>query len=187
MRLCSLFAVSLALFVAAGCEAAGAGDEKTMSESEKMQNLHQHFSAFCFNECWGLIDKTDRSPEDTENMILLSSASLWHWKQRDDCTPLNLSTGYWQLSRVYALAGQFDMAELVGQKCLTVSLDGQVPPFYLGYAYEALARAAVGREDFTAAATFLDPADAELDRVADEQEKGLLRPDLESLRAMMSN
>ena len=187
MKLCAISIVILALLIAVGHEVAGAGDAKTMSESEKMQNLHQHFSAFCFNECWGLIDKTDRTAEETEDMILLSSASLWHWKQRDDCAPLNLSTGYWQLSRVYALAEQFDMAELVGQKCLTASLDGELEPFYVGYAYEALARAAIGREDFGTATTNLDKADAQLDLVANEGEKSMLKPDLDALREMIPN
>ena len=187
MKLCSILVMGLALLIAAGCESVQAGDAKTMSESEKMQNLHQHFSASCFNECWGLIDKADRSPEDTENMILLSAASLWHWKQRDDCTPQNLSIGYWQLSRAYALAEQYDMAQLVGEACVKVSLDGKLAPFFLGYAYEALARAAIGQGDFATAAAHLDKAETELLGVADEEEKELLQADLTALREMMPN
>jgi len=179
------FVVSLVCLAVIGCEPVQVEKEKAVSESEKIQKVHQHFSASCFNECWNLIDKADRTDEDTENMILLASASLWHWKQRDDCKPLNLSIGYWQLSRVYALAGRHDMAQLWGERCLAVSLDGKLEPFFLGYAHEALARAAIGHKDFDSAAAHLDKAEAELSRVEDDEEKALLKPDLDALREMI--
>jgi len=76
-----------------------------------MQEIHRQMSVKCFNECWGLIEKSDRTAEDTENMLLLAEASLWHWRQRTDCQPSNLSVGYWQVSRVHALAGNTDAAK----------------------------------------------------------------------------
>ena len=72
---------------------------------------HKHFSVTCFNKAWELIDKTDRSPEEDEQMIRLSMAAMWHWTQRDDFTPKNASIGYWQLSRIFALVGRGDHAE----------------------------------------------------------------------------
>ena len=72
-------------------------------------------------------------------MILRAHASLWHWSQREDCTDQNLSIGYWQASRIYALLGQADNARRYGQLCLDVSQEQE--PFDLGFAYEALARA----------------------------------------------
>ena len=102
---------------------------------------HRYFSAQCFNKAWDLIDKADRTPQEDEDMIRLNQASIWHWTQRDDCTPTNMSTGYWQASRIYAILGQVDNARRYGQLCLDASRGEDVPPFYLGYAYEALARA----------------------------------------------
>jgi hypothetical protein len=72
-------------------------------------------------------------------MIRLTHASIWHWTQREDCKSTNLSIGYWQASRVYALAGRIEDARRYGELCLKHS--HQEVPFYLGYAYEALARA----------------------------------------------
>jgi hypothetical protein len=52
-----------------------------------------------------------------------------------------LSISYWQISRVYTALRQEDNARRYAQRCLEISQKEDVPPFYLGYAYEALARA----------------------------------------------
>ena len=61
-----------------------------------LQVAHRYFSATCFNQAWELIDKPERTAEEDEAMVQLSLASTWHWTQREDCTPANLSIGYWQ-------------------------------------------------------------------------------------------
>jgi len=106
-----------------------------------LQAAHRFFAAECFNRAWDLIDKPDRTPDEDEQMIRLSLASTWHWTQREDCTPTNLSVGYWQTARIYALLGQAGNARRYGQLCLAASQGEDILPFYLGYAYEALARA----------------------------------------------
>ncbi|MFJ5712988.1 hypothetical protein [Neobacillus sp. NPDC093127] len=74
-------------------------------------------------------------------MINLAHTSFWHWTKVVDHTPQNLSIGYWQLSRVYAVAGLGERALYYGDRCLEVSLANEIEPFYIGYAYEALCRA----------------------------------------------
>ena len=106
-----------------------------------LQSAHRYFSARCFNRAWDLIDKPDRTPEEDEEMLRLSLAAHWHWTQRDDYTPTNASIGHWQTSRIYALRGQPENAHRYGLLCLAASQSEGVSPFYLGYAYEALARA----------------------------------------------
>ena len=108
---------------------------------EDEESAHRYFSVECFNRAWGLIDKPDRTQEEDEEMIRLSLASAWHWSQRPDCTTKNISISYWQTSRVYALLKQPDNARRYGQLCLEASQGEGIPPFYLAYAYEALARA----------------------------------------------
>ncbi len=150
-----------------------------------MQEIHKQLSAKCFNDCWALIDKKDRTAEDTENMLLLADASLWHWKQRADCQPSNLSVGYWQVSRVHALAGQYDMARMFGQKCLAVGQDSKLSPFYVGYAYEALARAELLAGNTDAAKSFMAKARDELSAITDKDERDALEPDVVSLEKML--
>ena len=64
-----------------------------------------------------------------------------HWTQRPDCTSTNLSIGYWQTARIYALLGQAENARRYAQMCFEVSQQPGVKPFFLAYAYEALAQA----------------------------------------------
>src|SRR4030065_2947069 len=101
---------------------------------------HKYFSADCFNRAWDYIDKPVRTRSEEDMMLQLSLASLWHWTQREDCTATNLSVGYWQVSRVFALLRQADNARSYAELCMEASQREGVLPFYLGYAYEALAR-----------------------------------------------
>lgn len=141
---------------------------------------HRYFAAAAFNQCWDLIDRNDRAPEQNEQMLLLSLASLWHWTQRADCTAQNRSIGYWQVSRVYSLLGQGDNARRYGELCLNVS--GGEPPFYLGYAYEALARAAMVAGDRVAMTGHLEDARKHAAAVADADSRAALEKDLETIR-----
>ena len=66
-----------------------------------IQQSHRHFSAHCFNKTWEYMEKDgNRSTEENLSMLHTAIASLWHWTQRDDVRPENLSVGYWQVSRV---------------------------------------------------------------------------------------
>jgi hypothetical protein len=106
-----------------------------------LQAAHKYFAAHCFNAAWDLIEKPDRTSEEDQQMIQLNLASIWHWTQRDDFTRKNASIGYWQASRIYALVDEADNARKYGLLCLEASDSDEIDPFYLGYAYEALARA----------------------------------------------
>lgn len=143
---------------------------------------HEYFSAACFNQVWGLIDKAKRTPAEDQEMIELCLASLWHWSQRDDCAPTNLSIGYWQASRVFALLGQAENAMQYARLCLNISNESDVLPFYLGYAYEAMARAAAAAKDDAKVAEYLTKARRVAAAVPDPEERDQLLEDLESIR-----
>jgi hypothetical protein len=140
---------------------------------------HRFFSAQCFNKAWDLIDKADRSPEENQQMIQLNQASLWHWSQREDCTPRNLSVGYWQASRIHALLGDSDDAYRYAQLSLANS-EGE-DPFYAGYAYEALARAAMVSGDTARMKEYLSEARKWADTITDEESRSMLVKDLDTI------
>ena len=140
---------------------------------------HKHFAAKCFNAAWDLIDKADRTPDEDDQMLHVAHASVWHWTQREDCTPVKLSIGYWQLSRVYALARRPEEARRCAEKCLKVTPPDQ--PFYVGYAYEALARAEKLAGNADAAARHLEAGRREASAVKEESDRQALTADLDSL------
>ncbi|MBN2586633.1 MAG: hypothetical protein JXR55_04995 [Candidatus Fermentibacteraceae bacterium] len=153
-----------------------------LKEEEARQLIHKYYSAECFNSCWGLIDIDSRSAGQNEDMILLASASLWHWKQRDDCQPMNLSVAYWQMGRVNCLAGNVAMAEYWADRCVSTSEEGDLPPFYLGYAYEVMANVNILKAEPTVAGKYMKLAREQLAMVTDEESRGFLEADLEALQ-----
>ena len=141
-----------------------------------LQTAHRYFSADCFNRAWELIEKAERTSAEEQQMIRLNQASIWHWTQREDCTDRNLSIGYWQASRIYAVLGEAENA----QKYAQLSLDRSSPeePFYRGYAYEALARAAAAGGNRKQVKEYGAEARRLAELVQDEEERRILLDDL---------
>lgn len=160
--------------------------KELLQEREAVQLIHKYFSADCFNSCWDLIDMEDRSEEHEEDMLLLAGASLWHWKQREDCLPENLSVAYWQMGRVHCLAGHAEMAKMWAGKCLDISVRNELPAFYLGYAHEVMADAAYLDGNVSAASEHLQTAMEQASLVEDEDSRSFLQADLDALRKKMN-
>ena len=144
---------------------------------------HKQLSIDCFNNCWTYLDKSEHTAEDREQMILLASASLWHWQQREDCQPRNLSIGYWQVARAYAVADEPGMSLFFAERCLEVSAEAELDAFCLGYALEAKARALAMGQGPEAAQPVVAAAEALLDKIEDADDRALLAADLETLKA----
>jgi len=140
---------------------------------------HEYFAAHCFNRAWDLIDKEERTPQDDLLMVALNQASIYHWLERADCDDRRLSVGYWQASRIQAVLGNAGEARRHAETCLSFS--EALPPFYLGYAYEALARAATLAGDRKASASHLARAKDLAAQVEDEEERDALLGDLADL------
>jgi hypothetical protein len=147
-----------------------------------LQLAHRYFSTHCFNTAWGLIDQTDRTPEEAETMIQLGMASLWHWSQRSDCSAQNLSIGYWQMARIYTLLRQLDNARHYGQLALQYAQQEGVEKFALAYAYEALARAEAAAGDKAQMQIYLMQAHKAAKTMSNLEDKEQVLADLDTIR-----
>jgi hypothetical protein len=146
-----------------------------------LEAAHRFFSANCFNRAWDLIDKPSRTPEEDEEMIRLSLASIWHWTQREDHTPVNLSVGYWQLARIFALLQQPGNARHYALLSLNLLPSDEALPFYRAYAYEALSRAELVAGNSIKQAEYLNKALQLAEGVVDPEDKQQLLRDLETI------
>jgi len=142
---------------------------------------HKYFAADCYNQTWNFIDKRNRTPEEDLSMLQTAMASLWHWSQREDATPTNFSIGYWQVSRVFALMGQADNARRYGEMSLKSAQDGAEIVF-VGFGYEALARAERVAGNKEKMKEYLAQAWSYAENVEDEEDKKLLVKDLETIQ-----
>ncbi|MGJ8642343.1 MAG: hypothetical protein ACSHX9_02955 [Luteolibacter sp.] len=119
-------------------------------------------------------------------MITTSHASLFHWLNREDCTPENLSIGLWQLARVYAVVNSPLEAMRNGKDCLEVSESNSLSPFYLAYAHEAVSRAALIGGDIEIALRHLRLSEEYAEEVEDQDDKKLIESDLEGLHKQLT-
>ena len=93
---------------------------------------HAKHSVECFNEASNWIYNKDRNPDDNLLMRETAHASLYHWLRRDDCEPMNLSIGLWQVSRVHAILGESETAMQYAKECIDLSESNSLPPFFIG-------------------------------------------------------
>jgi hypothetical protein len=142
--------------------------------------VHRYFSATCFNKTWEFIDNPHRTSDEELVMLQTAMTSLWHWSQREDATPQNLSVGNWQVSRVYCLLGQADNARRYAEVSLKLAEGHE--PFYIAFAYEALARAEMVAGNKAKMQEYLEKAFALAEKVEDEEDKQVLMADLGSIK-----
>lgn len=142
---------------------------------------HKHFASSCFNACWGLIDKEDRTAEEDEEMLRLAVTSHYHWTCRSNYGAKEASVANWQISRVYALLGDGPLARRFGQRSLDVLEGTDVGPFFAGYAQEALARAAAVLGDDDAMAVHLAAGRGLAAQVENADHRSWLEGDLASV------
>lgn len=143
---------------------------------------HKQIASQCFNKVWDFLDMKESTLQEQEQMIHLAHTSFWHWTQVEEHTPTNLSIGYWQISRVYAIVGNGDQALFFANRCVEVSLKAELPPFYIGYAYEAMARAYQVQKNKEEAMGAYQKALNLADEILVEDSKNMLLKDLEEVR-----
>jgi hypothetical protein len=142
---------------------------------------HRHFAMTCFNRAWDYLDLPQRDDRQVEEMLHVAHASFWHWLQVPERTPTNLSIGFWQLARVYAVAGRAAEARGWADRCLEVGESAGLEPFYVAYAHEAAARADRLAGDGGGADRHLAAARALLPAIDDVEDRDRLARDLDSL------
>ena len=106
--------------------------------------VHRRIGGDLFNYTWTLLARSDRAPGEDDEMLHAAHASRFHWGHAG--TPLNLSVGEWQISRVYAVLERSEPALHHARRALEIARQGRLGPFYRAYAHEALARAAAVAE-----------------------------------------
>src|SRR3954453_14924645 len=110
---------------------------------------HRQLGVDLYNATWTLLEKPDRTPAETDEMIHRAHASRWHWGRVG--TAINLARGEWLCARVYSTLGRGEPALWHARRCVEihegVGADGGRESWDLAAAYEAMARAAYAGGD----------------------------------------
>ena len=140
-------------------------------------------AALLFNEVWDILDLTERSPEDNEQMLsaALESRNLW----RPSGTPKNHAISDWQVSRVYAELDDGANALAFAAMSLALCEAHQLGAFLTGYAHEAIARSHSVLGDSAMARRHLHQATIQAGRLADQGERQMLDDELADVERLL--
>jgi DNA-binding transcriptional MerR regulator len=135
-----------------------------------------------YNSTWTLIEKADRTPAETDEMIHRAHASRWHWARVGE--PVNLARGEWLCSRVYATLGRGEPALWHARRC--VEINEAIPAetreaWDLPAAYEAMARASFASGDTASGALWKAKASEALAAVPESDDREPIEQDLATL------
>ena len=142
---------------------------------------HRRLGVDLYNGTWELLEQTERSPEDDDEMLARAHASMYHWGRFEGVRPENMGRGHWLVSRVHAVLGQPDAAAYHARRYVTIARDGAGERWDLAAALEACARAAAVGGDFDVAEGFEAEAREVLATMDDPEDRAVVEKDLDSL------
>ena len=159
--------------------------EATMSAGDALDvETHRQLGKELYNHTWSLIETTDRSPDQDDEMLFASHASAHHWS-RGGGTLANAARGHWQIARVYSTLGRGEPALWHARRSLELAEEaakaGVADDWDVPAALEGLARAqAVAGDRAGAAATRARALEA-VKEIADPEDRQLIEQDLETI------
>jgi hypothetical protein len=139
----------------------------------------RQLAASLFNHVWTLMEKTDRTRAEDDEMLHAAHASRHHWAQVGGAE--NLARGEWQVSRVYCVLRRGEPALYHAQRCLDICQANGIGDWDLAFAYEALARASAVAADTASCERYLAQARAASEHIRDQEDRDQLQKDLATI------
>jgi DNA-binding transcriptional MerR regulator len=144
---------------------------------------HRRLGVDLFNHTWTLIEKVDRTPAETDEMIHGAHASRYHWSKAGSTA--NLGRGEWQCSRVYATLGRGEPAVWHARRCVEYAeaavAAGEAESWDVPSSYEAMARAFAVAGDRAEAEEWRSRARAAVAAIAEPEDRQIIEQDLATL------
>ncbi len=141
---------------------------------------HRQLGVDLYNSTWTLLEKADRTPAETDEMIHRAHASRWHWARVG--SDVNLARGEWLCSRVYATLGRGEPALWHARRCVEIEeASTNRESWDMPSAYEAMARASFAAGDATAGREWKAKAAAAVAAIPDADDREAIEQDLATL------
>ena len=155
-------------------------DEPGRPFADLDEATHRRLGIELYNTTWTLLERPDRTADETDELIHRAHASRWHWARAG--TTVNLARGEWLCSRVYAVLDRAEPALWHARRCVDLAeASPEREDWDLAAAYEAMARAHLCAGDRAAAADWAGRARAELAGITDAEDRESIEGDLASL------
>ena len=139
----------------------------------------RRLAADLYNHTWTLIEITDRSPAQNDEMIHSAHASRYHWGEVGE--PVNFARGEWLCSRVYSVLGRAEPALWHARRCVEIDEASGARDWDIASAYESMARALAVGGDLAGAREWAARARAACDEIAEAEDREVIEGDLATL------
>jgi hypothetical protein len=152
-----------------------------MNDEERytLEEAHLQFAKKANGVVWGLLEKSDRSKEESAEMLHAAHASLFHWLHAG--TGLHQQRGEWLISRVHSVLGNGIEALRHAERCaeLTAEHTKLMQDFDKAYSLECLARSHALVGDEAKAAEQIDLAKKAGEAIADKESRDIFFQDFD--------
>jgi hypothetical protein len=149
----------------------------TEPETYSLEEAHRHFARTLNGQVWGLLQQSERSRSEDEQMVYAAHASAYHWLQVG--TGLHHQRAEWLIAHVYTVLGLAGAALRHATRCL--GLAGEfadlMQDFDWAYAYEGLARAHALAGNRKEAREYIQLAEESGEAISNQQDKAIFLAD----------
>jgi hypothetical protein len=143
---------------------------------EDMRQWQRSLAPQAFNRAWELLDEDDLTREQEEEMLAAAFTQRYHWYAVGE--PRNWAIADWQVARVATMLGYAELASRFGERSLEIATEHGLDAFVVGFAHEAIARAAAEVDDVETFTEHLELAKAMLAEIDDPEDRETLEADL---------
>jgi len=150
------------------------------SEVALDQEGERRLAAQLFNLVWTLLERSDRTQAEDDEMLHAAHASRHHWGQVGE--PVHWARGEWQCSRVYAVLRRGEPALHHARRCLELAETNDLGAFDIGCGHEAFARAYLVTGAADAAATHAAEGRTAADSIIEDEDREILLSDIADLQ-----
>jgi hypothetical protein len=144
-----------------------------MSEDTKpaVDEAHVMFAKETFIMVWDLMEKSDRTQAEDNEMLHAAHTSLYHWLHAG--TGLHHQRGEWLISRVHSVLGNSSECLRHAERCseLTQEYADLMQDFDLAFAQESMARAHALMGNKDDAKKYMSLAEEAGNAIADKEDR----------------
>lgn len=144
-----------------------------------IDKAHRWFGVEFNNGIFPLLEKTDRTDEETEEMIAKAYASTLHWSNYSKHTVANKARGENMIATALAFAGRKEGALHHAKRnhhIVTNNLN-DVKDFDITYAHMAMARSLALNGDMAKAKEYYDECAKSIEAIENEEDKSICTSD----------
>jgi tetratricopeptide (TPR) repeat protein len=154
--------------------------EMTDESRYTLEEAHEKFAKMFNGRVWELLEKTNRSVEDDEELLLAQHASTYHWRHVGTVTHEQRSQ--WLYARIYAVLDDPDKSLSYALRCLeiTQSNPAYMQDFDIAYAYEAAARMHALNGQLEVAREYFAQAEKAGEAIEDPEDRKIFMGDFKS-------